>query len=405
MHQVPGRAAACLILLAVSGCANPTAAPNGDAGVNPDVGSPTGDTGKVETATEASPQDGVPPDAAVAQTCVPPRSGEPPALLSATGCVDSRDPKKPAATLIPYDVNSALWSDTAAKLRYIALPEGKKIHIRNCAAEPTACDVLAGGISEDGHLDFPVGTVLVKSFLIGGTPIETRLLVHASQDFWRGFSYQWNEAATDATLLPDATAATERTVTGQRWQFPSRAQCLQCHTEPAGRSLGPTVAQMNRDFDYPSGRANQLATLEKMGLLDAPLAKPPTMLPSYPSPAPAPANTAATLDQRARSYLHANCAICHRPGGTFAGMDMRYETAFKDQELCNVAPMRGNVGVVGAVRLAPGNPARSIVSLRMHTLTQQDMVRMPQIGSVVVDVMGTTLIDDWIRSITTCPTP
>jgi uncharacterized repeat protein (TIGR03806 family) len=362
-----------------------------DSGSGADIGAPVDDGGRSDMVA--------PPDVSAGQTCLAPKAGDPPAMLSATGCVDSRDPKKPAVSLIPYDVNSPLWSDGASKQRYMALPDGKKIHIRNCAAEPAACDVLQGGISENGHLDFPVGTVLVKSFLIGDTPIETRLLIHVSQDFWKGFSYRWNDAATEALMLPDLTMSTERMLPGQTWQFPSRAQCLQCHTEPAGRSLGPTVAQLNRDFDYPSGTANQLATLEKMGLLDAPLAMPPAMLPAYPSPA----STSAMPEQRTRSYLHANCAICHRPGGTFAGMDMRFEAAFKDQELCNVAPMRGNLGVPGSVRLAPGDPAKSIVSLRMHTLTQAGMVRMPQIGSVVVDPMGTMLVDDWIRSIKTCP--
>jgi hypothetical protein len=183
----------------------------------------------------------------------------------------------------------------------------------------------------------------------------------------------------------------------QVWHFPSRAQCLQCHTIAAGISLGPTTAQMNRDFTYPSGvTSNQVATWEHIGLFEQPPSKP--YLPALPTP------TAAEPDllPRVRSYLHANCANCHRPEGSFEGIDLRYDIPFAQTGLCNVAPEKGTLGVEGASRLVPGRPEKSLMSLRMHTTLDG---RMPQIGTSVVDIAGTALVDEWIRTVQDCPGP
>src|SRR6185295_7690867 len=97
------------------------------------------------------------------QTCIVPAKYDQPApLLSATGCVDPKDPKRPAAGLIPYDVNSPLWSDGADKQRFVALPDGALIHVKDCTHEPASCKSKAegGSTNDDGHFEFPVGTVL-----------------------------------------------------------------------------------------------------------------------------------------------------------------------------------------------------------------------------------------------------
>lgn len=322
-----------------------------------------------------------------------------PSKLSATGCVDPLDPSRPAAGLIPYDVVTPLWSDGAAKGRYFALPEGTKIHVKDCAREPDTCKPRAEGgtPTDEGDWDFPVGTVLVKTFGFGDTLIETRLLIRFNQYNWAGFSYEWDAAQTDATLLADNVEGYLKSVPSsagtQMWHFPSRAQCLQCHTDAAGVALGLETRNLNKDFTYPSGgKSNQVATLDHIGVLDAA----PAPLPAYPDPT----DSTLPVEARARSYMQANCAICHRVAGNFEQIDLRFSTPLAGMKLCNVAPEKGEAGVAGALRLVPGDPAKSLVSIRMHSL---DQVRMPQIGSRVVDPLGTSLVDQWVAGITACP--
>jgi uncharacterized repeat protein (TIGR03806 family) len=291
-----------------------------------------------------------------------------PQTLAASGCSNTQ-------SLIPYRVNTPLWSDGAGKERYMAVPDGAKIHV-----------------NDDGDFDLPVGSVLVKTFSLGGRKVETRLLVHHMDGDWAGYSYEWNDAGTDATLLP---AGKTKQVGAQIWYFPSRSECLECHTTAAGRSLGPELAQLNGDFVYTqTGRiSNQLATLDHIGMFDAPL---PATLPALVA-----VDSAAPIDARARSYLHANCSICHRPNGTTQAMhDLRYQTPLAMTNTCNVDPRQGDLGITGAKLLVPGMPQLSLISIRPKLL---DVHRMPPLATHVVDQMGTTAIDDWIRSITACP--
>jgi uncharacterized repeat protein (TIGR03806 family) len=335
-------------------------------------------------------------------TCKPPVSANAPAaLLSQTGCVDPADPKRPAAGLIPYDVASPLWSDGADKERFFALPDGARIRVKDCSRAPAACvPPSAGGTPEDdGHWELPVGTVLVKAFRMGGRHVETRLLVRLDAFTWKGYSYKWNDAQTDAEVLPDVIDGLREPVAGgggsQLWHYPSRAQCLQCHHTAAGISLGLTSAQLNREYAYPSGvTENQLVALERIGLFEAPL----------PTPAPPvladPRAAALAVEARARSYLHANCANCHRPGGSFEGIDLRRDTPLAATGMCNRPPEKGDQGIGGALLLVPGDPERSLLSVRMRRL---EAGRMPQIGTSVLDSDGVRVVEDWIRSIRSCP--
>ena len=329
--------------------------------------------------------------AATTGCVVPAAATDQPTLLSQTGCVDPADPTKAAASLIPYDVNSPLWSDGASKERYVSLPVGAKIHVKDCTAEPDTCmPSQSGGTDEDeGHWNLPVGTVLMKVFIIGGKRIETRLLHHRNTTTWTGYSYEWNDDETEATLLPDQK---DKPVGNQVWHYPNGSQCLECHTKAGGRSVGPTTAQMNRDYAYAEGTMNQLDKFEALGLFDAP----PPRIAGYPDP-----QGTADLELRARSYLQTNCSICHRPGGTLSDVDLRFVTPFKDTSLCN-HPVNMATGDpnVPQTRLVPGEPTESTLSFRMHDTTTY---RMPKIGSTVVDTDGTKVIDDWITSIESCP--
>ncbi|MBL8351850.1 MAG: PQQ-dependent sugar dehydrogenase, partial [Burkholderiaceae bacterium] len=297
-----------------------------------------------------------------------------PERLSLTGCMNASNPALPGPALIPYGVNSPLWSDGAGKERWFALPDGKTI-----LRQP------------DGDWDLPVGSVTVKSFRIKGRLVETRLLVRHDDGDWAGYSYEWNDAQTDAFLLP---AGKVKTVEGQQWTYPSRSQCLGCHTEAAGRTLGLETAQLNRDQFYPgTGRtANQLSTLDAIGMFSAPL----TVSPSQMDKLADPANTAQGLESRARSYLHANCAMCHRPNGPGQGPeDFRYSLPTTSINAVNVIPTQSSFGLNDPRLIYPGKPERSIVSHRLQTL---ELGRMPPLGTAMVDTGGVALINQWIRS-------
>jgi uncharacterized repeat protein (TIGR03806 family) len=329
------------------------------------------------------------------QTCVPPPAiDQPAAKLSQTGCMDPSDTKKMAASVLPYDVNSPLWSDGADKQRGMALPNDGKIHVKNCTANASECL----GTADEGKWVFPVGTVMVKSFLFDNQFVETRLFVHLDAATWVGYSYKWDEAQTDATIV--GTDGDEVMFdTGSRtvdWHYPTRMNCMTCHTSIGGSTLGPETAQMNR---VPPGTdQNQIDHLAALGLFETPPAKP------YKA---AFGDPLATTEARARQYLHANCGFCHRPDdNNFASIDLRYDTPFKDTFTCGVTPEKGNQGTIGATIVEPGMPSMSVLVLRM-TAPPADANgnhgRMPKIASYVVDTNAVNLISQWISGMGPCP--
>jgi hypothetical protein len=149
------------------------------------------------------------------------------------------------------------------------------------------------------------------------------------------------------------------------------------------------------------GNGNQIDKLAAAGLFDnAPAApyKAPLVTP-YPGQLGSPA-TSATVTQRARSYLHANCAFCHRPDGEFSSVDLRYDTALQNTGLCNVVPVKGTQGVQNATNLTPGHPDLSTLWLRMQTLGKG---RMPPLASAVADQQALDVVSDWIKALAACP--
>jgi uncharacterized repeat protein (TIGR03806 family) len=321
--------------------------------------------------------------------------------------MDATHPTSFASSVVPYEVNSPLWSDGADKARGFVLPVGGKIHVKACA---TTAECPQGS-QDTGKWVMPVGTVMVKSFGFDGKLVETRLLVHADADTWNGYSYEWNEAQTDATVVPDdadpslgGARAHASFDTGARtvaWTFPYRFDCTTCHTKSAGGTLGPETRQMNRVV----GGMNQIDRWQASGLFDDTAPPKPyqdaLVLPYDGQLGTVPAD--ATVEQRARSYLHANCAYCHRPEGDFPSMDLRYDTALKDTKVCGVAPMKGDVGVAGALLLAPRAPLTSAIWLRMDAPASTGKTRMPQLATAVIDAAGVKVVGDWITSIAACP--
>ncbi len=311
---------------------------------------------------------------------LPPVDSEFPQRLSQTGCVDPADPKNPAVGTIPYHINSPLWSDGAEKKRWMAVPEDAQVVAQ-----------------VDGDFEFPVGTVLVKSFAFDDAPVETRLLVRHRDGGWAGYSYEWLEDGSDAVLLQTGKAKT--LPNGLTWTFPSRTQCLICHTQVA-RSLGPELAQLNRTFVYPStGRtANQLDTLQQIGVLVDPASRPADQLPVL-----AAANESdRTVEDRARSYLHSNCSGCHRPEGpTQALMDLRFFVPTDQMSVCNVAPELGNLEIDHAALIVSGSLERSILYQRMSR--RDGEYQMPPLGTSIVDTDALQVLQNWILNEQPCP--
>ncbi len=309
-------------------------------------------------------------------TCVGTR--EPPTLLSETGCFVG-DPLAPAPALIPYVLQAPLWSDAADKERYVALPDGAVLTVDDAE-----------------HLVLPPGGVLIKSFALADRMLETRFLVRDDAGDWFAYSYAWADDGSDATLAwGGATLPLDGDVD---WEVPSSQDCFSCHTEAAGMSLGLEVAQLHRDQTYAAtGRTgSQLATWRAIGLLDPASLPTPEGLPQLPT-----YDGDAPVGERARAYLHANCAHCHRPGGPGAGIqDLRYTVSLAGTQSCDAVPEFGDPTDDDGRLIVPGEPDRSILLTRMET--EQRSWQMPPLARQLVDPQGTALVSQWIAALETC---
>jgi len=311
-----------------------------------------------------------------------------PPLLSQTGAFKDAASLTPSDALIPYDLIVSFWSDGAAKLRWVAVPAGQKVKFA-----PTV------------EWIFPRGTVFVKTFLLATNELdphslrrlETRLLVCDADGGVYGATYKWRADNRDADLL--ATNLTEaisiQTATGTRtqpWYYPSRADCLTCHTANAGLVLGLKTRQLNHDFTYPSGVTdNELRAWNHIGLFDTNLNE--AELEKLPALADT-ADTKRSLEDRARSYLDANCANCHRPRGTVATFDARYETPLAKQNLINGRVLIDE-RIDGARIVAPNDIWRSILFMRTDTT---EPFKMPPLARNTIDERGINLLRQWIES-------
>ena len=295
--------------------------------------------------------------------------------LSQTGCVSASAPSQAVEAAVPYAINSPFWSDSADKERFAAIPDGSQIMVQS-----------------DGDFSFPSGTVLLKHFRLGGQLIETRLFMRHS-DGWRGYSYEWRDDQSDADLLSNSK---DKLINGQLWHYPSASECLQCHTQAAGFVLGIEAGQLNRTLLYSRTgiTANQLDTWQHIGWFSRNLSGTVRAM-QYPEPT----NAMATMEARARSYLHSNCSHCHRPDASPVTMDLRYATAFPATNTCNALPQSGDLGIADGRLIVPGLPAQSLLHNRM---SRRDGYAMPPLASTVVDTAGASLIADWIRNLVSC---
>ncbi|MBL9190480.1 MAG: PQQ-dependent sugar dehydrogenase [Opitutaceae bacterium] len=320
-----------------------------------------------------------------------PAAGAPskfPRRLSETGLFADTPRQRPAPGVVPYEINAPRFADHATAERWVAFPGDGKITF---AARQL-------GVMPAGRWVYPDNAVLAKTYTLEferGKPatrrrIETQLMHYDAQtQQWGAYSYRWNDAQTDADLVPTRgdeatfdikdTAAPGGTLR-QTWRFHSRAECLRCHNLTTNYTPGFNALQLDRPTAASPGR--QLDTFHALGL-------------GRPEPRMAdPHGDAGTLETRARSYLHANCSACHRHnGGGSAPLWLNVDAVLKDSSLLGAKPVQGDLGLPDARVIAPGDPARSVLLYRIAT---EGRGHMPYLGSRLVDERGLMLVRDWI---------
>lgn len=324
------------------------------------------------------------------QLNLPPNADGPiPKLLSQTGAFRDVTNMVPEEYLLPYDVNVPFWSDGAEKQRWVCVPPGELVHF-----------------SPTGEWDFPPGTVFVKNFALATDEthpavkrrLETRLLVCDDSGGVYGVTYKWRPDNSDADLLEtnlteDIAITTPTGVRTQQWYYPSRPDCLTCHTFNAGLVLGVKTRQLNRGFHYPDGPTeNELVAWQRRGLFDTDFSA--AEVKHFPRLARTD-DPSRSLEDRARSYLDANCAQCHRPNGTVASFDARYDTPLAEQNIVG-----GHVlideRIDGARVVAPNDVWRSILLMRVDS---NEGYKMPPLARNTVDEAGVRLLRKWIESL------
>ncbi len=289
-----------------------------------------------------------------------------------TGCMSAANPTQPAAGLIPYTPVAQFWSDGATQ---VALDGAARQHEDHRRSRWRLDVPHRHGAGEELHAERRSSS---KRACSCGTPIRGN---------WGGYTYRWNAAHTDATLV---SGGLTETIGTQDWTYPSEAQCLQCHTSGAGRSTGLETRQLNSSITYPatgrSGESAHHATGHRDVREHARRCR--TRIRTRRIPRRARRTARVRICTRtARSAIGPN-------GGTPVNLDLRYATAIDATNACNAAPASGDLGVADARIIAPGDASKSVLYLRMN---RRDANQMPPVASHVVDTNGAALGQQWIN--------
>lgn len=323
-----------------------------------------------------------------------------PDKLSAYGLfVGNGSTQEPAAGVIPYDLNSPLFTDYADKFRFVKLPRGTRAEYR-----------------DDAAFEFPVGTVITKTFAYPADArdpdsprrlIETRILKRDPEG-WVGLPYLWNKEQTEATLEVAGDTVDVAWIDDQghertnNYIIPNSNQCKGCHK--LGDDvvpIGPKARHLNRDFAYADGVENQLAHWTRVGALTG--APPPDKAPRlavWNDP------TTGSLDERARAWLEINCAHCHNPAGPArtSGLDLMASQRSPTQFGMFKTPVAAGRGAGGHdFDIVPGQPDKSILMFRM--LSTDAGIMMPELGKRLIHEEGAELVRQWIAAMPAAPTP
>lgn len=299
---------------------------------------------------------------------------------------------EPTDRVVPYTLNTPLFTDYAQKLRFIYFPVGEKAQY-----------------NPEQVFSFPEGTAIIKNFYYhiderkpekGRNLIETRVLLKEATG-WKALPYVWNAEQTEAYL--EVTGARKdiqwKDAKGKKQQVeyvvPNMIQCKECHSRDKTLvPIGPSARQLNRSFEFTSGSANQLDYLATNGYL--------TGLPTVelrPKSAQWDQPQMDDLESRARAYLDANCGHCHNPKGpaNTSGMFLDSHTSNPAQLGVNKVPIAAGKGSGGRdYGIVPGNANASILVHRMESLDPG--VMMPELGRKRRHEEGIQLIKDWINA-------
>lgn len=293
----------------------------------------------------------------------PDRSSGFPRKLSETGLFADLSSDAPSDGVYSFDINGEMWADGATAKRWIGIPEHGTI------------EAVKGPFSK-----IPENTVLAKTLSRGGRRIETQLL-HYADKLWQGYSYRWNEQENDAELVKAEGETVE--VAGKPWTFSARSECIRCHNIGSDYRLAFHPGQLDRD--------GQLGRFEALGLINDMFVEKAAS-----EPAARVDDETAPLDLRARTWLAANCAHCHRRrGGGSVTIKMDLATKLEESDLL-APPEKGNFGITDAPLLAPGDPYHSILYYRSVT---SGIGHMPMIGAKTPDPLGSKVLHDWIASL------
>jgi putative heme-binding domain-containing protein len=312
-----------------------------------------------------------------------------PTQLSQTGLFEDTARQIPSQGVRPFSINQSQWSDGATSKHYLALPELTQLQVFDA---PQPFESLA---MFSGRLHFPVGTVLAKTISWKDHPIETQVLHHDGR-LWRAYSYVWNAQRTDAVLAPASGMELELPESeGQRWTIHGRSTCLQCHNPWSNFSLALTPEQLHQKRD--DGQLSELQLLVRQGYLQTlNAAKKPIAAESVVSQTIS-HSTEGDLEFRARSYLHVNCAHCHQMGaGSGVALSLKFNDKHSEMNCFGLTPSKGQFEIPDGQLISAGDPLRSVLLYRMASST---IGRMPHVGSREIDTNGTTLIAEWISSL------
>ena len=284
---------------------------------------------------------------------------------------------------------SPFWSDGAHKKRWFSVPDTN----------------LTVGFERETPWSFPAGTVWIKHFelqLTNGVPesarrIETRFLVRNAEGVY-GVTYRWDDSQTNATLVAkegldeDIDIQDDRGETHtQVWHYPSRDECLRCHAQVAGFSLGFNTPQLNRDFNYGGVTNNQIVALNQAGYFSSNVNDIHTLRALAPA-----SDTAWSLEYRVRSYLAANCAQCHQPGGErLALWDARITTPTAAAGIINGRLLLTPNADPNARIISPGSLEHSRIFSRISNL---GFDHMPPLATTVLNTEAVNLLSEWITN-------
>lgn len=320
---------------------------------------------------------------------------DPPKFLSQLGVFTDLESLDVIPGLIPYDVNSPLWSDGAKKRRWVSIP--------NDGQYDTATEQIT--FDANDPWSFPKGTVFVKHFELPTTTdpdgpvtkVETRFFVMTEDGRHYGITYKWNDEGTDAELLTisdsrdiDITENGQFSHT-QTWDYPSRTQCITCHNPNAQYVLGVNTAQLNKSYEHNGSNVNQIDYFNQLGLFANNVSNPGvynklTKVDSDES----------TLENRIRSYLDSNCSSCHRDGGIpSVYLDLRYNRTQNIQSIFDLQS-QSHASTANSVIVKPGNHQDSELWVRDASI---DDNRMPPIGRNMVDQIYVDSLAKWIDNI------